>query len=190
MPKLTETLHVYFVDHRFVQGNRGSFVMLPVKRRIDDNRLRHAPRVIPKILRQIVLIIAHYVTEHLICPAHTACDRFGIRIEQKFRTIEAEAALWIVWAENAEPVQLSRPRIRQEHVPNLISVLTERNADVFFSRTDVVEQAKLDPRSVLGKNSEVNAVPHPRGAQRIWITEESLYRSHKSCNCGTAFIRY
>jgi hypothetical protein len=50
---------------------------------------------------------------------------------------------------------------------------------VFFSRPDVVEQAKFDARSVLRKNSEVDAVPHPRGAQRIWITEESPYWSHK-----------
>ena len=64
-------------------------------------------------------------------------------------------------------------------MPNLISVLVERNADVFFSRPDVVEQAKFDARGVLGKNSEVDAVPHPRCAQRIWITKESPYRSHK-----------
>jgi len=50
---------------------------------------------------------------------------------------------------------------------------------VFFSRSDVVEQAKLDARSLLGENSEIDAVPDPRGAQRIWITEESPYRSHK-----------
>src|SRR5437773_8584485 len=178
-PKLAEAFHVHFVDHRFVQRDCRSFVMLPVERHIDDNGLRHAPRVIAKILGEILLIIAHYVTEHLIGPTHTACDRFGVRIEQKFRTVEAEAAPWIVRPGNTEPVQLSRPHIRQEHVPNLISMLGERNADAFFSRPDVVEQAKFDTRSVLRKNSEVDAVPHPRGAQRIWITEESPYWSHK-----------
>jgi hypothetical protein len=74
---------------------------------------------------------------------------------------------------------LSWTHIRQKHVPDLIGVFGDRDANVFFSRLDVVEQAKLNTGSVLGKDGKVDAVPHPRRAQRIGVTEESPYRSHK-----------
>jgi hypothetical protein len=61
----------------------------------------------------------------------------------------------------------------------LISVFVDRDTDVFFCGLDVVEQAKLNPRSVLGKDGKVDAVTHPCRAQRIGMAEESPYRSHK-----------
>jgi hypothetical protein len=64
-------------------------------------------------------------------------------------------------------------------VPDLIGVFSDRDSNVFFSRLDAVEQAKLNTGSVLGKDGKVDAVSHPRRAQRIGVTEESPYRSHK-----------
>jgi hypothetical protein len=64
-------------------------------------------------------------------------------------------------------------------VPNLIGVFVDRDANVFFSSLDVVEQAKLNTGGVLGINGKVHAVPRPRRAQRIWVTEKSFDGSHK-----------
>jgi hypothetical protein len=74
---------------------------------------------------------------------------------------------------------LSWTYIRQKHVPDLIGVFGDRDANVFFSRLDAVEQAKLNTGSVLGKDGKVDPVPHPGRTQRIGVTEESPYRSHK-----------
>ena len=178
-PKFAESLHMDFVDHGLVQRNDRSFVILPVKSGIDHYRFRHAPRVVTKVLRQIFLLIADHVTKHFICPAHLSRDSFCVRIKQKLRAVETQAALRIVWTGNAEPVQLSRPRVGQEHVPDLISLFVDRNANVFFSRFDAVEQTELNAGSVLRENCEVDALPRPSGTQRIRKTEKRPYRSHK-----------
>jgi hypothetical protein len=64
-------------------------------------------------------------------------------------------------------------------VPNLIGVFGDRDTNVFFRGLDAVEQAKLNTRSVFGKDGKIDTVPHPRRAQRIGVTEKSPYRSHK-----------
>src|SRR4029077_11967367 len=71
-------------------------------------------------------------------------------------------------------------------MPNLIGAFGNRNADVFFSGFDAVEQAKFNTGGVLGKDGKVDTVPHPRRAQRIGVAEESPYRNHKGAAplCG------
>ena len=64
-------------------------------------------------------------------------------------------------------------------MPDLIGVFGDRDANVFFSRLDAVEQAKLNTGGVLGKDGKVDPVPRPRRAQRIGVAQESPYRSHK-----------
>ena len=176
------------VNHGAVQRDARSLVTLPVESSVDDDRLGDSPCVIAEILRQIFLLIADYVTEHFICPAYFSGDGFCIRIEEKFRTVEAQSAFRIVRTGDAETVQLSGPHIRQKHVPDLIGVFSDRDTNVFFRGLETVEQTKLNAGGVLGKNGEVDAVAHPRRPQRIWITEESPYRSHKRAAhlCGIA----
>jgi hypothetical protein len=65
-------------------------------------------------------------------------------------------------------------------VPNLIGMFVDRDTNVFFGSLDAVEQAKLNTRGVLGKNGKVDAVPHPRRAQWIWVTEKSFDGSHNA----------
>jgi hypothetical protein len=64
-------------------------------------------------------------------------------------------------------------------MPDLISVFSDRNANVFFGGLDVLEQAQFNTGGVLGKNGEVDTVAHPGRAKWIRKTEPSLYRSHK-----------
>src|SRR5437868_6715383 len=87
--------------------------------------------------------------------------------------------LWIVRTRHAEAVQLPGPHIGQKRMPDLVSLFCHRNTNVFFGVLGIIEKAKLHTRRVLGKNSEVDAVAHPCRTQRIWVTEEGSYRSHK-----------
>ena len=64
-------------------------------------------------------------------------------------------------------------------MPHLIGVLGDRNANVFFGGLNIVEQAKLNRSRRFRKEGKVYAVAQPGRAQRIGITEPSLYRSHK-----------
>ena len=81
----------------------------------------------------------------------------------------------IVRARNAETVQLSRTHIGQKNVPDLIGTFRNWNANVLFGGLAILEQAKLNARSVLGKQGEVHAVPYPRCAEGIRKTEPGSY---------------
>jgi hypothetical protein len=62
----------------------------------------------------------------------------------------------------------------------LIGVLGDRDANVFFSSLDVLEQTKLNTSGMLGKDGKVDAVPHPRRTEGIGIAEESPYGGHNA----------
>ena len=64
-------------------------------------------------------------------------------------------------------------------MPHLIGVLGDGNANVFFGGLNIVEQAKLNRSGRFRKEGKVYAVAQPGRAQRIGITEPTLYRSHK-----------
>ncbi len=179
MPKFAEAFHVHLVDHRTVQRNAESLVIAPIESVIDYDRFRNAPCVVAEILGQIFVFASDDVTEHLIGPRHLPRDGFRIRVEKEFRAVESQPALRIVRAGNAKTIQLSWPHIGQKHMPDLIGVLGDGNSNVFFGGLNVVEQAKLNRSGCFRKEREVDAVAHPRRAQRIGITKPGLYRSHK-----------
>ena len=142
---------MHLVDHGTIQGNAGLPVALPIELRVYDHRFRHAPRIVPEILRQILFLIADDITEHFIRPAHFSGDSFGVGVEQEFRTVKPQAVFGIVRTGNAETVQLSRTRIGQKHVPDLIGTFTNRDANVLFGGLPILKQAKLNARGVVGK---------------------------------------
>jgi hypothetical protein len=56
---------------------------------------------------------------------------------------------------------LSRPRIGQKDMPDLIRALLERDPNVFFGVFHVVDEAKLNASGMLRKNRKVHTVTHP-----------------------------
>ena len=170
---------MHLVDHGTVQRHAGFPVALPVESGIDDDRLRYSPRVITKIASQIFLLISDDITEHFIRPAHFSRDSFRIRIEEKFRTVKPQPLLRIVRAANAKAVQLPWPRVRQKHMPDLVGVFSNRNANVLLGSVNIVEQAQFNRGRGFRKKSKVDAVTHPCRAKGIWIAEPCFYRSHK-----------
>src|SRR5204862_6272586 len=85
----------------------------------------------------------------------------------------------IVRPRNAETVQLSRTHIGQKNVPALIGTFRNWNANVLFGGLAILAQAKLTARSVLGRQSEVHAAPHPCGAEGTRKTAPGSYWRHK-----------
>src|SRR5690349_23630601 len=111
---------MYFIDHRVLQRNSWSPISLPIERRIDDDGFRHSPRIVAKVASQIFLLAADGVTEHFIYPAPCFPNSFSVRIQEEFRAVETQSALWIIKTGDAKPVDLSRPRIGQTNVPDMI----------------------------------------------------------------------
>ena len=88
MPKFAEAFHVHLVDHRAVQRDAESLVVVPVESIIDYDRFGHAPRIITKILGQIFVFASDDITEHFIRPIHFPGDGFRVRIEEEFGTVK------------------------------------------------------------------------------------------------------
>ena len=80
---------MHFVNDRILQWNARSLIAVPIELSIDDHRLRHAPRVVAEVLRQIFLLATDDVTEHFVCPSHFSGYRFRIWVEQEFGAVEA-----------------------------------------------------------------------------------------------------
>src|SRR5438094_9593430 len=68
LPEFAKAFHMHFVNHGIVQWDPGSRVPLPIESGVDDHRLRHTPRIVTEVLRQILFLVADHVTEYFICP--------------------------------------------------------------------------------------------------------------------------
>ena len=178
-PKLCETFYMHLVNHRLSQRRSRLAVVAPIKCIVDHDRLGHAPGVVAKILREILLLVAHDVGKHFVSPIHAARDRFRVRIDQYLGVVETQAPLRIVRTRNAIAIELTGARVRKKHMPDMLSALGDWNSNIFLWRIDSIEQAKIDPGRVFGKKSEVHAASRPSCTQRIRVPEPSLYRSHK-----------
>ena len=81
-PKFCESLHVRFINHRFGKRPVRFLIIAPFECRIDNDRLRHRPRVVARIARKIFRCVADDVAEHFVRPLDPTGDRFRVRIEQ------------------------------------------------------------------------------------------------------------
>ena len=160
-------------------GVAGRLSVPPIEGVIDHRRLRHSPRVIPKITRQIFVRVADHVTKHFVRPIHLAGDRLCVRIDEQLRAVETHPALRIVRAVNAIAVKLSRLDIRKKNVPDLVCLLRQRDANVFLRCVKTIEEAEIDRRGRLGKERKIYAVAQPRRSERIGIAQPNFYRRHK-----------
>jgi len=168
-----------FVDDRAGQRCGQPLVIGPVKRIIDHDRFRHAPRVVAKVASKIFLFAPDHVSEHLIRPDDLARYRLRVWIDQQLRTVKTQAVLGFVGPAHPVTVKLPRLHIGKKNVPNLIGLFCHWNANIFLLRIETVEQAKIDTRRRRGKHRKVHAVTQPGRTERIRIAEPGLYRSHK-----------
>src|SRR4029453_19637457 len=96
------------INHRTVQRHAGPPVALPFESGIDNDRLRHSPRNIAKVLSEILLLVPDDVTEHFIRPTYFSGDSLRVGVEKEFRTVEPQPAFRIGRARTREPGQLPR----------------------------------------------------------------------------------
>ena len=68
-------------------------IVLPVKKRIDHHRLRHAGSTVAAVDMQIGIVSAHAVGKDRLLPIDMAADRLGIGIDQQLCRVESQAAL-------------------------------------------------------------------------------------------------
>src|SRR5438552_19107870 len=108
---------MHFVNHGIVQCDPGSRVPLTIESGVDYHRLRHTPRIVTEVLRQILFLVADHITEHFICPNHFSGDSFRVRVDKKFLAVETHSVFWIVWTGVAETVPLPGADIAQTHEP-------------------------------------------------------------------------
>ena len=75
----------------------------------------------------------------------------------------------LVGAVNPVTVELVRPDVGEEAVPDHVGLFGQRDARRFFRRVGRVEQAQFDFGRVRGEEREVDADAGPRRAERIGL---------------------
>ena len=92
----------------------------------------------------------------------------------------------LVRAVDAIAVELVRPGVRQEAVPDHVGLLGQRDPTRFFRRVGRVEQAQFDLGRVRGEEREVDADAGPGRAERIGIAgpdSHALAELQLLCHC-------
>src|SRR5207248_859051 len=107
----TDALHVRLVDDRFAPWHRGCPVVAPVELIVDDNRFGYAPRRIVDVACQVFGATAESIAEDRRAPVDPPGDGAGVRIDQQFVGIEADAFAWSVTALDAVAVELAGPNV-------------------------------------------------------------------------------
>ena len=151
------------------QGTIGPLLRANGEGFVDDDRLRHAARIVAPIERQVGAGAAGPVAEMGVAPNQPAGEPFRIRIEQELVGVEAKAALRLIGAMHAVAVDLAGHDVAEIAVPHILGALRQR--DPFeLAPALAVEQAKLHLLRIGGKQRKIGAPPVPAGSQRMGRT--------------------
>ena len=123
--ELGKPFDMQLVNHRFVQGPAGRRVVPPGKGGVDNRRQRSRRRVVALVEGEVRLRIAHLVPEELVCPMGDAADLLGVGIENDLVRVKPMSFGRLVRTMESVTINLSRPAIRQIHVPDLIGLLRQ-----------------------------------------------------------------
>ena len=159
-------LDVRLVDHRLRPGPQPEPVRPPGMRGVDDPALRHRPRAVAPVERQVGVAAADPVAVERIVPAQLARERPGVGVEQELVRIEPVPRLRLVGPVRAEPVELPGPQVGEVAVPDLVGELRQWDA-VGLPPPLGVEEAELDPGGVGREDRDVHADSVPGCAERI-----------------------
>ena len=181
--RFRESADVQLVDDRVVPRRLGRTVVAPRERRIDNGGERRECGVVALVERQILLGVTDLIAEHFIGPANRTRHRFRVWIHDNLVGVESVAAARLIWPANAITVELVRPRVRQERVPDHVGVLGERDARAFRLRIGRFEKAELDVSRVSGKKREVDADAGPGSAEWIGVARPGAHAL-----CASRFV--
>ena len=139
--QLRETSHVHLVDDGVVPGRAQRPVVAPGERRVDHSGQRRERSVVAIVEREVFLLVADAISEHLVAPPNRTRNRFRVWIQDNLVRIETVAVLRLVRTMHAVTVELVRTGVRQKAVPHLIGLFLQLDRSRFFRCVSRVEQA-------------------------------------------------
>ena len=166
---LRKPADVHLVDDRPMPRRAWRPIVAPGERRVDDRGQGGERCTVAVVTRQVGLGVADAISEHFVGPSNHTRDRLRVWIHDNLVRIETVALARFVGAVNPVTVELVRPDVGEEAVPDHVGLFGQRDARRFFRRVYRVKQAKFDFGRVRGKNREVDADPRPRRAERIGL---------------------
>src|SRR5258708_24809451 len=158
---LRQALDVGFIDDGVFPGDvRSRLAAVPVEGFGDDDGLRHAPRIVTPIEREVLARAPGAIGEMRIAPYQPSGKPPGVGVEQQLVGIEAVAVLGLIGPVNAIAIELSRRNVVQITVPYIFGTFGQFDA-LEFAATLTVEQAKLDLLRVGGEQRKIGAPAVP-----------------------------
>ena len=176
---LGEALDVHLVDDHLVPRAPGPLVTLPIKRRIDHDRLGDRRRIVFLITHQISVILAGNRIRMDVGrrPVHGPVDRQRVRVDQQLVGVEPISVLRRPRPLHPVAISLARADTRQIAVPMKRRALAQRQTRL---GAIVVEQTQLDAFGVLGEQRKIRSLPVPRRARRQRLPGQHLNGQRRS----------
>src|SRR3979490_607237 len=158
---LRQALDVGFIDDGVFPGDvRSRLVAAPVEGFGDDDGLRHAPRIVTPIKREVLARTPGAIGEMRIAPYQPTGKPPGVGVEQQLVGIEAVAVLGLIGTVNAIALARSGRKAVQITMPYIFGTFGQFDA-LEFATTLTVEQANLDPLRVGGEQCKIGAPAVP-----------------------------
>src|SRR5271166_1191655 len=164
-----------FIDERLVPGRQRRTIVAPGERSVHYGRQRSKPCAVAFVERQVGVGMIELVGEQRIIPLQVAPDRLRVRVEQEFLGVEPVSLLRLERAMHPVTVELAGNDVGKVVVPNLCSLLEERDGRRFLRIVGPIEQAELDLRRILREETEIDTGSVPSGSQGIWSSRPDTH---------------
>src|ERR1700683_848830 len=115
-------------------------VIVPIEGLIHDDTFGNKGRIIAFVTNEIFIRVVQWITEHFGRPFDIAADRARIRIEKNFGGIKTMSLGRVPGTMDSITIQLARPHIGKENMPDFIRALFESYAGGFLCVTRLVEE--------------------------------------------------
>src|SRR6266545_7255086 len=173
---------VNLVEERVVPRGPRGLVMLPGKRRVDHETLREVRSAVAPITTEIRFGVGpERIAKEGLVPPYPAGNGLGVGIKEELGRVEAMAVLWGIGTVYTIAIALPRTETGHIPVPDIIRAGWQRDAQILVGTLRGVEEAEINPRSMLGEQRKIHpsaipGCPKRRGSTRIDVHTAALLR--------------
>src|SRR5262249_15212626 len=129
------------VDEGLVPGGPRGAIVAPGKRCVKHHGQGRIGGAVAIIKRKVSRGVAYFVTPEFIMPLDVTADRLRVRIQNNLVGIEAVTVGRLVGPMDTITVKLTRLRIRQITMPDLIGLFRQSDTLIFLGVLGVVKEA-------------------------------------------------
>jgi len=159
--------------------------MLPGKRRVDHETLGEVRRTVAPVTTEVrVGVGPERIAKEGLVPPYPAGKGLGVGIKEELGRIEAMAVLRGIRTVHAIAIALPRTEPGHISVPDIIRTGWQRDAQRLVGTLRGVEEAEINPRSMLGEQRKIHPSTIPGCPKRRGSTRIDVHPAALLCRCS------